>query len=108
MVRVAGQLHPARFCCQRLMVCAAAEVSAAYDAKLKQLLPAAVGLTLQAAREWGFRSASCDKRAVAVHVLAVVVMVVVVEAAVEDDAVIVSDATSFPAHVCAARRQLLP
>ena len=91
------------------MICAAAEVSAAYDAKLKQLLPAAVGLTLQAAREWGFRSASCDKRAVAVHVLAVVVVVVVVvEVAVEDDAIIVSDATSFPAHVCAARRQLLP
>jgi hypothetical protein len=67
---------------QPLMICAAAEVSAAYDAKVKQLLPAAVGLTLQAAREWGFRSVSCHKLAV----------VVVVAAVVEVDAVIVSGA----------------
>ncbi len=35
---------------------AAAAASAASESKIKQLLPAAVDLTLQAARQWGFRS----------------------------------------------------
>jgi hypothetical protein len=41
---------------------AAAAASAAKNARLKQLLPPTVDLTLHAAKEWGFRSGgiACD------------------------------------------------